>query len=178
MFTQSFSDDTEELEEGWQRSWPSASMLLKGPPGTGIMELINQVLPGGGEDARPLQLTTSSSGRTQTVVWNGVNLLKYKPLMLREGQFFEKNWTKCALTALCLGWLLLLKRGPDFCLLRPRQPTTEMPAQVAQLTPGLSHHATSAPSSPSSWALFQLPWKCGLCPLSPWDASVLSKLTY
>lgn len=63
------------------------------------MELINQVLPSGGEDARPLQLSTSLSGRIQAVVWNDVTSLKYKPHMLREGQLFEKKWTKHALTA-------------------------------------------------------------------------------
>jgi len=40
-------------------------MLLNGPPGMGIAELINQILPGGGGDARPLQLSTSSSNRMQ-----------------------------------------------------------------------------------------------------------------
>lgn len=35
----------------------------------GIMELINQALSGGGgEDTRPLQLSTSLSGRIQAVI--------------------------------------------------------------------------------------------------------------
>lgn len=62
-------------------------MLLKGCPGAGTMELMVQILPGDGEDLRTLHLSTSLSGRTQTVVQNCVN----SPPILKEGELFEKT---------------------------------------------------------------------------------------
>lgn len=66
------------------------------------MELMVQILPGDGEDLRTLHLSTSLSGRTQTVV-NCVN----SPPILKEGELFEK--TEPSMT-----WLLSLGMATAF----------------------------------------------------------------
>lgn len=147
----------------WRRRSRWSTEVLKFPPG-----IRDCVTDSSGEDPRPLLLNTSLSSRIQ---WSKMVLIQWNINPTCSGKvsyLVDYTWDEYGFN----------KGGQIFSLHSLWQPTTEIPAQLAQLAPCLSQCASSAPSFPSSQALFQLPWKCGPCPLSPWDASVLSKLTY
>lgn len=105
---------------------------------SGIVELINQVLPGGGENSRSLRLSTSLSSRIQ---WSKIVLIhrNINPMCSGKASYLaDYTWDKYC----------LYKEGQIFSLHSIWQPTTEIPAQLAQLTRSFSHCATSAPSFP------------------------------
>lgn len=131
---------------------------------SGIVGLINQVLPGGGEDSRPLKLSTSLSSRIQ---WSKMVLIHWNINPTYSGKvsyFTDYTWDEYS----------FYKEGQIFSLHSLWQPTTEIPAQICSantqsvtlchFSPFFPQFLATLSASVKMWTLPSVPMRCQ-CPV-------------